>query len=60
MKDEVILFDKISNLGAAPAALTPLSFLDEIQSATAAPVKWNMALVMQEIDQKLIFLKRLS
>ena len=42
MKDEVILVDKISNLGAAPAPM-PLSFLDEIQSATEK--KWNMALV---------------
>ena len=40
MKDEVILVDKISNLGVAPA---PTSFLDEIQSATEK--KWNMALV---------------
>ena len=42
MKDEVILVDKISNLGAAPAPML-LSFLDEIQSATEK--KWNMALV---------------
>ena len=51
MKDEVILVDKISNLGAAPAPM-PVSFLDEIQSATEK--KWNIWHLWREIDQSLI------